>query len=156
MTHPDAPVGGTPADNKVITNWGEPRKFDFPIKDHVTVAEGLDLVDFEAGAAVAGQKFYYLKRDAVLLELALVQYAFGVLLDTFLVRSILVPAIALDLGDRFWWPSDLSRPKSGPLEPATAAAAAGGGADGGGPRTPSPAAPPFSRDRTPGPRSEDR
>jgi RND superfamily putative drug exporter len=36
--------------------------------------------------------------------------AFGVLLDTFLVRSVLVPAIALMLGDRFWWPSALSRP----------------------------------------------
>ena len=34
--------------------------------------------------------------------------AFGVLLDTFVVRSILVPAIALSLGDRFWWPSALS------------------------------------------------
>jgi putative drug exporter of the RND superfamily len=37
--------------------------------------------------------------------------AFGVLLDTFLVRSILVPSIALSLGDRFWWPSALSRPR---------------------------------------------
>lgn len=38
--------------------------------------------------------------------------AFGVLLDTFLVRSILVPAIALTLGDKFWWPSALSRPEA--------------------------------------------
>ena len=81
MTHPDAPVGGTPADNKVIHVWGERRSFDFPIKDHVTLAESLNLADFEAGAAVAGQKFYYLKNEAVLLELALVQYAFQKLLE---------------------------------------------------------------------------
>ncbi len=37
--------------------------------------------------------------------------AFGVLLDTFLVRSVLVPSIALALGDKFWWPSALSRPR---------------------------------------------
>ncbi|MGE5282797.1 MAG: MMPL family transporter [Chloroflexota bacterium] len=42
--------------------------------------------------------------------------AFGVLLDTFLVRSVLVPAIALTLGDKFWWPSALSRKTD---EPAT-------------------------------------
>ena len=41
--------------------------------------------------------------------------AFGVLLDTFVVRSVLVPAIALTLGDRFWWPSALSHPGRGGL-----------------------------------------
>jgi seryl-tRNA synthetase len=80
MTHPDAPVGGTPADNKVIRAWGEPRKFDFKPKDHVALAEALDIVDFEAGSAVSGTKFYYLKNEAVLLELALVNYAFATLL----------------------------------------------------------------------------
>ena len=35
--------------------------------------------------------------------------AFGVLLDTFIVRSVLLPATVIDLGRRIWWPSKLSR-----------------------------------------------
>jgi seryl-tRNA synthetase len=79
MTHPDAPVGTDAAANKVLRRWGEPRKFDFPAKDHVAIAEALDLVDFEAGSSVAGQKFYFLKNEAALLELALAQFAMNVL-----------------------------------------------------------------------------
>src|SRR5205085_10619738 len=81
MSHPQAPVGTTAEDNKVITRWGEPPQFDFQAKDHVALAEALNLVDFEAGSAVAGQKFYFLKNDAVLLELALIQYAMNTLID---------------------------------------------------------------------------
>ena len=81
MTHSDAPVSRDPTGNKVIRKWGEARKFDFPPKDHVALAEALDLVDFEAGASVAGQKFYYLKNEAALLELALVQYAMKTLVE---------------------------------------------------------------------------
>jgi seryl-tRNA synthetase len=92
MTHPDAPVSTDPAGNKVITTWGEPRKFDFPAKDHVALAEALDLVDFEAGASVTGQKFYFLKNEAALLELALVQYAMQAL-----VRHGYTPVVTPDL-----------------------------------------------------------
>jgi RND superfamily putative drug exporter len=43
-----------------------------------------------------------------LIELGIV-VAFGVLLDTLVVRSILVPALTLDIGPRIWWPSSLAR-----------------------------------------------
>src|SRR5262245_43860143 len=92
MTHPAAPVGTTAADNKVVGRWGEPAKFDFAPRDHVALGEALDLVDFDAGAAVAGQKFYFLKNEAVLLELALVQYAVQTLL-----REGYTPIITPDL-----------------------------------------------------------
>ncbi|MCS7014581.1 MAG: serine--tRNA ligase [Gemmatales bacterium] len=80
LTHPEAPPGSRPEDNRVLRTWGEPPQFSFRPKDHVTLAEKLDLVDFEAGSAVTGPKFYFLKNEAVLLELALVQYAFQTLL----------------------------------------------------------------------------
>ena len=35
--------------------------------------------------------------------------AFGVLLDTFIVRSVLVPALVLDIGPKVWWPSKLAK-----------------------------------------------
>jgi seryl-tRNA synthetase len=78
MSHPDAPVGTDAAANKVLRKVSEPRQFVFSIKDHVALGEVLDLIDFEAGAAVAGQKFYFLKNEAVLLELALCHFAIDV------------------------------------------------------------------------------
>jgi seryl-tRNA synthetase len=92
LTHPDAPIGKEAADNKVLRTWGTVRQFDFTPKDHVALAEELDLVDFEAGARVAGQKFYFLKNDAALLELALVQYAME-----RLVQEGFTPMITPDL-----------------------------------------------------------
>lgn len=74
LSHPDAPVGGEDA-AAVLRTVGAPRAFDFAPKDHVALGEELDLVDWDAGAAVSGSKFYYLKREAALLELALVNFA---------------------------------------------------------------------------------
>jgi RND superfamily putative drug exporter len=50
--------------------------------------------------------------------------AFGVLLDTFVVRSVIVPALALDVGPPIWWPSRLARAGERPAAPAARAAAA--------------------------------
>ena len=74
MTHPDAPIGGE-EDACEIRIWGQKPTFDFKPKDHVEIAAHLDLIDFEAGARVAGSGFYFLKNDAVMLEMALVQFA---------------------------------------------------------------------------------
>ena len=72
-THPDAPRGGEDASALVREN-GAPRDFAFAPRDHVELAEGLDLVDFNRAAQVSGQKFYYLKNEAAMLELALVNW----------------------------------------------------------------------------------
>ena len=74
-THPDSPVGHDDQDNREIRRFGEPTVFDFPPADHLELGERHDLLDFEAGARVTGQKWYYLKNEAVLLEHALSRYA---------------------------------------------------------------------------------
>ncbi len=80
MTHPDSPVGATEEESRELRTWGKPRAFDFTPLDHVQLGEKLDLIDFESGAKVAGQKFYYLKNEAVLLEQALIGYALATLM----------------------------------------------------------------------------
>lgn len=77
--HPDAPVGKTDADNRELKRWGEVPHFSFQPKDHVELGQSLDLIDFDRATKVTAPKFYYLKNEAVLLELALQRYALDIL-----------------------------------------------------------------------------
>jgi len=93
LSHPKAPLGADDQSNlEVRRGKHEPPKFDFKPLDHVTLAEKLDLLDLEGGAKVAGHGFYFLKNDAVLLELALQRYALDLL-----VREGFSPTITPDL-----------------------------------------------------------
>jgi len=77
LIHPDAPAGGE-EDFRELRQVGELPRFDFPPQDHLAIGERLGLFDLEAGARVAGQKFYFLAREAVLLDLALHRFALEV------------------------------------------------------------------------------
>ncbi len=81
MTHPDSPIGKDDSENVEIRRWGEIPDFPFDPKDHVQLGEALGIIDFDAGAKVAGSKFYFLRGDAVLLELGLVRYAMDILVS---------------------------------------------------------------------------
>jgi seryl-tRNA synthetase len=74
FVHPESPEGGED-DFHELRRVGKPPEFDFEPLDHLALGEALDLFDFEAGAKVTGQKFYFLKREAALLELALQRFA---------------------------------------------------------------------------------
>ncbi|MCX6739260.1 MAG: serine--tRNA ligase [Candidatus Parcubacteria bacterium] len=64
------PEGESDADNVEYSVWGDIPKFDFEPKGHVELMGNLNMVDFERGSKVAGYRGYFLKNDAVLLELA--------------------------------------------------------------------------------------
>ncbi len=67
--------------NPVIGTYEKPTKFGFKPLDHVEISENLDLIDFARAVKVTGAKFYYLKNELALMEVALVQYAFEVVLE---------------------------------------------------------------------------
>ncbi len=71
----DVPYGKNDNFNVEVYKWGEPRKFDFPPKSHIELAESLDLIDFSRGAKVAGYRGYYVKNEAVMLQMGLMMYA---------------------------------------------------------------------------------
>jgi seryl-tRNA synthetase len=92
LSHPEAPLCKGDENNREIKRWGQPPSFSFPAKDHLQLAQELDLIDFESAARVSGPKFYYLKNEAVHLELALTRYA----LDTVQSEGF-VPTITPDI-----------------------------------------------------------
>lgn len=76
----DAPIGKEDKDSLAIKFFMEPTKFPFKAKDHVELGEMKDLIDFEKGAKVSGQKFYYLKNRLVVLQMALERYALDIVM----------------------------------------------------------------------------
>ncbi len=92
LTHPEAPIGQTEDESRELRKVGTPRTFDFTPRDHVEIGKALDIIDFEAGGKVSGHGFYFLKKDAVLLDLALQQFALATL-----VRHGFTPIVTPDL-----------------------------------------------------------
>lgn len=74
LSHPSSPVGDED-EAAVLETVGKQRQMDFEVRDHVRLGTELGVIDFEAGAAVSGAKFAYLRGAGALLEVALVSWA---------------------------------------------------------------------------------
>ena len=73
---PDAsvPDGKSEDDNVEIRKWGEPKQFDFEVKDHVDLGEALGQLDFETGAKIAGSRFAVMNSGIANMHRALTQF----------------------------------------------------------------------------------
>ncbi len=78
MTHPEVRISDNEDDNPVVETFLGPKEFDFEPLDHVALAEKHDLIDFDRATKIAGAKFYYLKNELAIIELALIRYAIDV------------------------------------------------------------------------------
>ena len=72
----DVPVGQDEKANVILHTFSEIPKFNFKPKDHLELGEALNILDVKRAAKLSGSRFGYLKREAVLLEFALVQFIF--------------------------------------------------------------------------------
>ncbi len=74
---PEAPDGDTDEDAVVLREVGDRPEFGFEVRDHLDLARALGLIETEKAAAASGSRFAYLMGDLVLVELALIRYAVG-------------------------------------------------------------------------------
>jgi len=70
----DIPIGKDENDNVEVRKWGEPKSFSFEVKDHVTLGENLDMLDFETAAKITGARFVLYKGQLARLERALANF----------------------------------------------------------------------------------
>ncbi len=77
----DVKIGKNDTENEIIKTVGEIPQFSFKPKDHLELGELLDIIDVGRAAKVSGARYYYLKNEGALLELALVQFAMQKLMD---------------------------------------------------------------------------
>ena len=85
-------------DSIEITRWGEPREFDFDVKDHVDLGAALGIIDIERATKISGSRFGMIKGKLALLEMAVVRWSMDVLSEhgfTPVVPPVLVREQAL-------------------------------------------------------------
>ncbi|HHY07546.1 MAG TPA: serine--tRNA ligase [Corynebacteriales bacterium] len=89
---PEVPAGGED-DFVELERVGEIPEFDFPVRDHLELAEMADIIDMQRGAKVSGSRFYFLKGAGALLEMALTQLAISKAVEygfTVMIPPVLV------------------------------------------------------------------
>lgn len=74
IPHISVPIGPDASHNKIVKEWGNPRKFDFKPRTHIEIAELLDIIDFARAAKITGTGFILFKGFGARLERALVNF----------------------------------------------------------------------------------
>jgi seryl-tRNA synthetase len=87
------PPGSGEEDNVEVARWGEPPVFDFPVRDHVALGEGLGLLDGETAGKISGARFTVMYGDLARLHRALIQFMLDLHTAEHGYREIYVPYI---------------------------------------------------------------
>jgi seryl-tRNA synthetase len=91
LLHDSVPDGHDAEANREVRRWGEPRRFDFPARDHVELGERLGGLDFEAAARISGARFVVMHGEVARLHRALTQFMLDLHTSEHGYREVYVP-----------------------------------------------------------------
>jgi len=74
IPQPTVPLGKDEGDNPIVRSWGKPKSFDFEPAPHWKLGESLDIIDFERGVKLSGNRFYVLKGLGARLQRAIISF----------------------------------------------------------------------------------
>ncbi len=90
---PSTPPGVSSEENPIIRTWGEPRRFDFPVRDHVDLGEQLGILDFDRGSKLSGARFTLYRGWGARLERALINFMLDIQTKEHGYTEILPPLL---------------------------------------------------------------
>ena len=93
LIHESVPIGKSEEDNKEISKWGEPKKFDFTPKDHVDLTVKSRKMDFEAASKMSGSRFVVLRNEIAKLNRALAQFMLDIHINEHGYQEVNVPIL---------------------------------------------------------------
>lgn len=91
LPHESVPLGDGADDNVETHRWGQPRSFDFPVKDHVDIGARLGGLDFDTAAKISGARFSLMRGDVARLHRALIQFMLDVHTREHAYTEVYVP-----------------------------------------------------------------
>lgn len=93
MPKEEVPAGKSEDDNVEVARWGEPKTFDFEVKDHVDLGADIGLLDFETAGKITGSRFAVMKKHIARLHRALIQFMLNTHIEEHGYDEVNVPYI---------------------------------------------------------------
>ena len=93
IPHHSVPAGSDEEDNVEVRRWGEPRAFDFEVKDHVDLGAAINGLDFDAASKITGSRFSQMRGGLASLHRALTQFMLNTHIQDHGYEEVYVPYI---------------------------------------------------------------
>ena len=93
IPHSSVPAGNDEDDNVEVRRWGQPKTFDFEVKDHVDLGDALNGLDFDTASKITGSRFSQMRGGLASMHRALTQFMLNTHIQEHGYEEVYVPYI---------------------------------------------------------------